>query len=105
MRSSYKTVAFWITFPTLMGCSTTLSPKAAILTEADDKMVQNCEFVGTYEGGSGWGNLAQGTGMKNSKNEVFEEAADHGATHVVFNSISGGYAPFASGRAYKCRKP
>jgi hypothetical protein len=88
-----------------VGCTTTLSPRAAMVVEADEEIVQGCEFIGSYEGNSVWGGkLVQSTGMKNSKNEVVEKAASHGATHIVFYSVAGGPTPFASGRAYKCKK-
>lgn len=40
--------------------------------------------------------------MKNAQNEVLDEAAEKGATHVVWHNVSGGWAPSASAMAYRC---
>jgi len=86
----------------LPGCETTPSTEAAKVSDADEKAVVDCRFVGEVQGSSGWGNLAASTGMENAKNEAREKAAKLGATNVVWQSISGGYSPYASGRAYAC---
>ena len=65
-------------------------------------MVASCKYLADVQGSSGWGNLAASAGMENSKNEARENAAKLGATHVVWNQVSGGYAPYATGKAYKC---
>lgn len=88
----------------ITSCARSLSPQAMEIREADDKMVTNCELIGTFQGGSGWGNLAQETGMSNSRAAVFNEAATKGATHIVMQQIHGGYTPYASGRGYRCPK-
>jgi len=38
--------------------------------------------------------------MENAKNEAREKAAQLGATDVVWQAVSGGYSPYATGRAY-----
>ena len=85
-----------------LGCSTTLSPEGFRVVEADEKMVSECDFVGSVEGGSGIGGMSQETGMQNAKNQAIEAAADRGATHIVIDNITGGYAPYVNGRAYRC---
>jgi hypothetical protein len=70
--------------------------------EADASMVAACRFVGTVTGTSGWGGLAQSTGIKQAKKEALKHAAKLGATHLVWLSIAGGWAPSVSGNAYKC---
>jgi len=40
--------------------------------------------------------------MENAKNEAREKAAQLGATDVVWQAVSGGYSPYATGRAYAC---
>lgn len=84
------------------GCSTTLSPEGFRVVEADERMVSRCTFVGSVEGGSGVGGMSQSTGMQNAKNQAIEAAADRGATHVVIDNVTGGYAPYVNGRAYRC---
>lgn len=88
----------------LTACTTSLSPAAAMIQDADERMVSQCKFIGALEGSSGFGNMSAGIGMTNSKNEVREEAAKRSATHVVWRSIQGGEMPFATGLAYACNK-
>jgi Domain of unknown function (DUF4156) len=87
----------------VFGCATTLSPAAQNIRPADYSMVKDCTFLGDVQGSSGWGNLAASQGMQNAKNEAKEQAAQLGATHIVWENIVGGYSPFATGKAYKCR--
>lgn len=87
-----------------LSCSRSLSPTGAQIIEADERMVSNYQFIGTFEGGSRWGGARQQTGMKNSKAAVFNQAAQAGVTHVIFQNVQGGYSPFAVGRAYRCPK-
>ena len=86
----------------VLGCATTLSPLGYRVVEADSSMVSQCTFLGTVEGGSELGSVAQETGMHNAKNRALEEAAERGATHVVFENIAGGSSSYAVGRAYSC---
>ena len=85
------------------GCATTPSNKAAQVIEADEKMVAECDFLGSVEGWDGWGGLGAKGAMKRAKNEAREKASDMGATHVVFTSVYGGYGGSAAARAYRCR--
>ncbi|MGH8121437.1 MAG: DUF4156 domain-containing protein [Rudaea sp.] len=84
------------------GCATAPSAAAARVQEADTQMVASCKYLGEVQGSSGWGNLAASAGMENAKNEARDSAAKLGATHVVWNNITGGYSPYVSGKAYKC---
>lgn len=85
------------------GCATTLPPYAAQVIEADEAMVVGCEFLGTFNGTSGWGGTAgAGVGGNNAKNAAIKRAARAGATHVVFMSLSSGMFTNAAGRGYRC---
>jgi len=84
------------------GCATAPSPKAAQVQEADQQMVANCKFLGTVTGTSGWGNLAAPIGINNAKNEAKEKAAQLYGTHIVWQSIHGGYTSTVTGNAYYC---
>jgi len=84
------------------GCAVAPSAAAARVQEADAQMVVSCKYVGEVQGSSGWGNLAASAGMENAKSEARENAAKLGATHVVWNSITGGYSPYVSAKAYRC---
>ncbi len=98
-------ISFMILFSGFIasGCATSLSPSAARIMDADDKIVQGCTYVGEVNGTSGWGNLAASVGIQNAKNEARENAVALGATHVLWTNISGGYSPYVSGRAYRCK--
>lgn len=72
------------------GCAVAPSADAARVQEGDAQMVVSCKYVGEVQGSSGWGNLAASAGMENAKSEARENAAKLGATHVVWNSITGG---------------
>ena len=85
------------------GCATTPSVDAARVADADEKSVADCRFVGEVQGSSGWGNLAASAGMENAKNEAREKAAKFGATNIIWQTVSGRYSPYASGRAYACK--
>ena len=87
---------------TLSSCATTPSPQASRVLDADEKMVGSCTFLAQVQGSSGWGNAAASVGMENARTEAREKAAKLGASHIVWAAISGGYAPYVSGRAYKC---
>jgi len=84
------------------GCAVSPSATASRVQEADAQMVASCRYVGEVQGSSGWGNLAASAGMENAKNEAREKAAKLNATHVVWNSIVGGYSPYVSAKAYRC---
>ena len=86
----------------LAGCASTPSPAAMHVRDADEAMVTACRYLGEVQGSSGWGNLAASTGMENSKLHARERAASLGASHIVWTSVTGGYSPYATGRAYVC---
>jgi len=105
MKSWCKSIcilAAFIAVALINGCAVTPSAAAAHVQEADAQMVTSCKYVAEVQGSSGWGNLAASAGMENAKTEAREKAAKRGATHIVWNSIAGGYAPYVSGKAYKC---
>jgi len=80
-------------------------PPAAI--EADEKMVEGCQFLGTVTGQSLWGGLMNQLATKEVKDDAKRQAAKLGATHLVFIAIeTGGGRPAgsATARAYSCAK-
>ena len=87
----------------LNGCATIPSQSAARVVDADMKITDNCQFIGDVYGTSGWGNLAASVGIENAKNEAREKAASMGATHIVWEGVTGGYSPYVSGKAYLCK--
>jgi len=99
----FKFGIFCILSIVVVGCATTRSKEGMKIQEADEATVINCKYAGDVHGSSGWGNLAASTGIQNAKNEGMEMAARLGASHVVWTTVTGGYSPFVSGRAYLCK--
>jgi len=85
-------------------CATGPSLRARQVVEADRNDVSSCQYLKEVQGTSGWGGLAASTGIENTKNEALDNAARAGATHIVWNSLVGGYSPSVSGKAYSCMK-
>lgn len=96
-------VAAAATAALLAGCAAGPSKGGALVRDADAHAVASCTLVGEVHGTSGWGNLAASKGMENAKNEARSHAAELGATHIVWDTVVGGYSPSASGKAYRCQ--
>lgn len=88
-----------VCFLLLASCSS--SPKFTVL-DADENMVKSCSFIESVSGTSGVGGLFASQGVANAKNEARSQAADAGATHIVWSSVSGGMTASVSGNAYRC---
>lgn len=86
----------------LSGCTLAPSIAARSVQSADERMVARCEYIDEVTGWSGWGNLAQGPGMENARNQARDRAGRMGATHIVWRGLAGGYSPNVVGRAYRC---
>jgi len=74
--------------------------------DADQSDVGRCEFVGRVSGSSSWGGTsACGTGERNAMNEAREQAAELGATHVVWRSVNCDMSgTHADGEAFDCSR-
>lgn len=86
----------------LAGCATTLSAAGTRVRVSTLQEVQGCTYLGQVQGSSGWGNLAASTGMHNAQVEASDDAADMGATNIVWKQTTGGYSPYAVADAYRC---
>lgn len=78
---------------------------AKTIVEADERMVENCEFLGTVVGKSGWGGLASGAASRGSMKSAKKKAARLGATHIVvghFENSAGLKSSTTQTRAYAC---
>ena len=89
-------------FALIGGCATTPSSLGSQVRDADERLVEQCQFVAQVHGSSGWGGLAASTGVENAKNEARDKAGKMGATHIVWDPVKGSYTPNVSGRAYRC---
>ena len=88
----------------MSACATTPSPAAMRVQDADSNMVHSCTFLGIVTGTSGWGGLVASSGEQNAENSAREKAAAIGANRIVWMTVNGGWAPNASGNAYRCPK-
>lgn len=84
------------------GCLTPASKKGMQVRDATQADVARCKFLGRVRGTSGFGNAAASVGIANSKNEARADAAELGATHIVWQSVSGSWSSYAEGEAFKC---
>lgn len=86
----------------LFGCATNARQGASV-ADADQATIAGCAFAGSVSGTSGVGALAASTGINNAKNQARDQAAQLGASHIVWLSVVGGFTPNVSGSAYKCQ--
>jgi hypothetical protein len=86
------------------GCSSTATPAASRITETDERGVEQCTFVALVNGSSMLGGAMQGRARENAKTDALNDAAEKGATHIVWvdvtSTVSNGAS--AQGRAYRC---
>lgn len=93
----------------LTGCATALTHEASRITQIDQSqksMVKDCKTMGEVMGSSSYGGLfMQEAGKNYAKNQAMNEAANMGATHVMWTTAEGGFfGGKAYGVAYKCGK-
>jgi hypothetical protein len=86
----------------LAGCAPSLSAGARALVDADVSRVRGCASLGIVTGDTQWGGPAGDKGAERSKDEVREQAARLGATHLVWLSTSSDLGSMASANAYRC---
>ena len=92
----------------LQGCmAPRMSEKAKSIIESDEAAVKKCRAVGVVKG-YGRNGASMEFAIREAKNDAFEQAADRGATHVVYRdgidrrlAISGVAASYTY-YAYKC---
>ncbi len=75
------------------------------IKDADEAMVEGCEYLGIVVGKSGWGGLAAGAASKGTIRSAKKRAAKIGATHIVFGNFdnsSGMKVSTRQARAYRC---
>jgi serine protease Do len=72
------------------------------VVEADERMVANCQFLGTVRGTNAWGLLGGGRG--GAMKVALKKAQERGATNIVWGTVetepSGAFV--ATGKAYQC---
>ncbi len=109
MRAEVAAMRFMFVLPlVLVGCATTPTPGAVAIKDADQKMVENCQFVGDVMGTSPLGIVFGGLSTANAREIAQGDAAARGATHMVWAAVmppSLGSGAVASGKAYRCANP
>ena len=78
------------------------------IKDADEAMIDGCEYLGIVVGKSGWGGLAAGAANKGTMRSAKKKAAKMGATHIVFGNFdnaSGMKVSTRQARAYRCPEP
>lgn len=96
-RSSILMLPLLALVPLASGC-VTLTPAAARLREAAPEGVTQCAFQGTVIGVDNKASFG-GSTVERAKTDALNRAAERGATHVVWLSVSGNTA---MARAYQC---
>jgi len=91
------------------GCATSLTHEASRITQVNDgerSQVKECKTMGEVTGNSSYGGLfMQEAGKNYAKNQAMNDAANMGATHIVWTLAEGGFfGGKAIGVAYKCPK-
>ena len=77
----------------LISCAAT--SKAKKIVEIDPNMTSDCTFLRTVHGYSEWA-------LTFAKNEALNEAAELGATHILWTDLRTADVNNATGRAYRC---
>ena len=91
----------------LLSACSALSDKAALVHEADRELVkqQNCKFLGNVSITTSTQGQTFAAGIDTAKNLAREEAADMGASHIVWTDTERGFVTTVKGEAYDCGKP
>ena len=92
----------------LTSCATPPPQAALPVIEADEKMVENCNYLGNVIGSIkvGYGFMPEREKIHNCKRSAKEQAFQLGATHIwfrVYGEDPSG-APFLTAQAFRCRK-
>lgn len=81
----------------IVGCA---APNSTSIIDANEKSVENCEFVQYVYGNSLW---KQTIGVTRAQNDAREQAEALGATHIVWKQTNVNRdSSSASGDAYRC---
>lgn len=90
----------------LLPACTSISNKAASIKETNLKMVKelNCKFLGKVSVTTSTRGQSFAEGINEAKNLAREEAADLGATHILWTDTERGFVSTVKGDAYYCSK-
>lgn len=89
----------------LLACATARGP-ARPIWESDGRDLAACRFVGTFAGSSMLAGWKAREGIERAKEEAMAQAADAGATHVVWQGMGTSWGgSSAAANAYWCPPP
>jgi len=102
-RRAYRLVVGAVLIATA-SCATHLGSRAAAIRWVDAPgEVKGCQYLGIVEGSSSQSGVANSdVGEANARHEALEQAANEGATHVMWRPFSYGMLIRATGDAYVC---
>ncbi len=83
-----------------MGCAIEPSYRAKLVRPAYPEMVTECVFLGGVTATSDL--IYTPLGKQKAKYKALDEAAQLGATHIVWVELSQAVQPTAKGRIYRC---
>ena len=86
----------------LSGCAYYPNEQAKTIREANISHVQHCNLLGQVYGTSDFAYLAMGVDI--AKDRAKNQAAEIGATHVVWTDVNANGLPYAVGKAYFCKR-
>ena len=105
MKALIATVAL---ASSLTGCAGQMTERASRVRMAEAEAVKECQFLGQVTGTSTLTGIARHSGYQNALNELLDEAAERGASHVMLSRDSRpAYWTFAQnvrGEAYRCKQ-
>lgn len=92
----------------LTGCAGQMTDRASRVRMAEADAVKECQFLGQVTGTSTLTGVARHSGYQNAINELLDEAAGRGASHVLLSRDNRpAYWTFAQnvrGEAYRCKQ-
>lgn len=90
----------------LLSACSSVSDKAAMVKEADRAMVQalNCRLLGKVNITTDTRGQSFAAGIDYAKNLAREDAADMGASHILWTDTERGFVTTVRGEAYDCSK-
>ena len=89
-------------------CATPAPQIALPVIEADEKMVENCKYLGNVIGTFkvGYGLMSEDDRIDKCKRSAKEQAFQLGATHILYRvyGIDPSGEPFLTAQTFRCRK-
>jgi len=77
---------------------------ATTVADATEAEVANCTFVRDVNARAIWGERLKEQGTARAKDDARAQAANAGATHIVWGEIKSTDVTTATGKAYRCNK-